>query len=169
VFCTLGSESANLAHSRQFFEKVIEAFAAKPEWQLVVAISDRMQTSEFCNVPANVVLVNWAPHLEILKRAAVMINHGGLGTVKECILSSVPMIVFPSTSDQPGNAARIVYHGLGLMGEIGKVNALQLRTMVQTVLEDPCFKERTQAMGDKFREMDDCQRGVEIVEDLISF
>lgn len=78
------------------------------------------------------------------------------------------MLVFPSTSDQPGNAARIVYHGLGLAGEIGKVDAQQLRTMVQTVLEDPSFKERTQTMRERFQEMADCQKGVEIVESLIA-
>jgi MGT family glycosyltransferase len=168
IFCTLGSESSNFKHGQRFFQTVIDAFAAKPEWQLVMAISRQMEASVFHGLAPNTLLVNWAPHLEILKRASLMINHGGLGTVKECILSGVPMLVFPTTSDQPGNAARVVYHKLGMMGDIGKVTAEQIRSMVQAMLEDSSYRERTEAMGRKFKEMDAGNKGVEFVEDLLA-
>lgn len=168
IFCTLGSESVNFTHSRRFFQTVIDAFAAEPEWQLVMAVGNRIETKEFQRVPANVILVNWAPHLEILKRSSLMINHGGLGTVKECILSGVPMIVFPSTSDQPGNAARVVYHGLGIAGNIGKISAPQLREMIKSMLHEPSYKVRTERMGQKFSQMETADKGVEIIEKLIA-
>jgi MGT family glycosyltransferase len=167
IFCTLGSESSYYKHSKRFFQTVIDAVAEKPEWQLVMAISNRMSADDFHGLTDNIVLVNWAPHLELLEKASVMINHGGLGTVKECILSVVPMIAFPTTADQPGNAARIAYHKLGIVGDMGKVTAAEIRTMVETVLADPSYKTRTESMLRRFKETEPSERGVEIVERLL--
>jgi UDP:flavonoid glycosyltransferase YjiC (YdhE family) len=63
--------------------------------------------------PPHVGIVERAPQLEILRRASLMITHGGLGSVKECAALGVPMLVFPLKDDQPGNAARVEARGLG--------------------------------------------------------
>src|SRR5262249_39837236 len=77
----------------------------------------------------NVRIVPFAPQLTILKKAAVAIIHGGAGAVRECIRFQVPMLVFPATWDQPGNAARVAHHELGLVGQVENIPQ-QLRTLL---------------------------------------
>jgi UDP:flavonoid glycosyltransferase YjiC (YdhE family) len=41
------------------------------------------------------------------------IVHGGIHTINECIMLKVPMLIYSGKkSDQDGNAARLIYHGL---------------------------------------------------------
>lgn len=96
-----------------------------------------------------------------------MINHGGLGTVKECVLSGVPMIAFPSTADQPGNAARIVYHQLGIMGNTTKVTPEEICSRVETVLTNSTYKKQTELMAHKFRKIECAENAVEVLEALL--
>ncbi len=57
----------------------------------------------------------WLPQLQILEYANLMITHGGLGTYKECVDTSVKMLVAPInlSLDQIGNSARIQKNGFG--------------------------------------------------------
>lgn len=167
VFCSLGSQSHIFKNGRAFFQRVIDAFAGKPEWQLVLAVGQHISPDSFQNIPANAVVVPWAPHAEIMKRASIMINHAGLGTIKECIYFGVPMLLFPELRDQPGYAARAVYHGLGLRGNIGKVSSAQILEMLDTINNDSSFKERVGAMSKAFQELELSQKGIRIVEVML--
>ncbi len=55
----------------------------------------------------NLTLVNWFDQNMLLQKSKVMITHGGIGSVKECIYSLTPMLCFPLTRDQPYNSKRI--------------------------------------------------------------
>jgi UDP:flavonoid glycosyltransferase YjiC (YdhE family) len=96
-----------------------------------------------------------------------MINHGGLGAVKECILFGVPMIVFPCRWDQPHNAARVVYHGLGVRGNINDASVEQIHSLIDVVDKDPKFKSRIDAMSKTFHEIENSGRGVQMVESIL--
>lgn len=167
IYCSLGSESHLYEQSWRLFRAIIEAMSAKPDWQLVLAIGPYLNTSDFQPHPENVVLVNWAPQLDMLRRASIMITHGGLGAVKECICLGVPMIVFPFKWDQPFNAARAVAHGLGVRGNVNNVSARQIHNLIDAIVGDPLLKIRIDAMSKKFNEIENSGRGVEILEKII--
>jgi UDP:flavonoid glycosyltransferase YjiC (YdhE family) len=97
-----------------------------------------------------------------------MLTHGGLNSVKECICLGVPMIVFPTGFDQPGNGARVVHHGLGLMEDIRKATPERLASMLDTVVGDSGYRARVRAMQAHFLAADASNRGVELVEHLIT-
>jgi UDP:flavonoid glycosyltransferase YjiC (YdhE family) len=168
IYCSMGSESHLYEDSTNLFRAIIEAMRERPDWQLVLAVGPYLKTSDFQSVPDNVVIVNWAPQLEMLERASIMINHGGLGAVKECILFGVPMIAFPCKWDQPFNAARVVAHGLGVRGSINKVTAGQIHRLIETVAGNPSFKSRIDAMSKVFNEIENSGKGVKILERIIS-
>jgi len=48
------------------------------------------------------IVVEFAPQLELLKRAALCITHAGLNTALECLSNGLPMVAIPITNDQPG-------------------------------------------------------------------
>lgn len=69
-------------------------------------------------LPANVHAFAYIPQLRVLRAADLSINHGGIHTIHECLHFGVPMLVYHGKkSDQPGCAARVQYHGVGVMAD----------------------------------------------------
>ncbi len=167
LYCALGSRGHVYARSRRFYQTVIDVMANKRDWQAIIVIGNHLSVEDFHSVPSNVLLVNWAPQLEVLKRASLMITHAGLGTVKECIYFGVPMIVCPIMGDTPGIAARVVYHGLGVMGSFRKVSVQQVLILLETIEKDASFKQRVRAMASKLREVGASQPGLQVINALL--
>lgn len=168
IYCTLGSQCHLFEGSRQFFQTIINAISGKPGWQMILSVGRHLST-EFENVPSNVLVVDWAPQLEVLKRASLMITHGGIGTLKDCIFFGVPMIVFPMMRDQAMSGARVVYHGLGVRGSIRNVTVEQVHSLIEKIEQDKGYLERVERMGQKFREMEQSGKGVRIIERMLNF
>ena len=91
------------------------------------------------------VIVKKAPQLELLRKASLMLNGGGLNSIKECLYFGVPMLVFPCTNDQPGNAARVRHHRLGYVGSPDKVRTAEILEMMNKIENDPVVQERVAA------------------------
>jgi zeaxanthin glucosyltransferase len=139
VYCSLGTlfeEKLRLDQATRFFNGIVHALAQRPGLQGVVRIGSRIRPEQVPGA-SNVQVVAQAPQLSLLRRAKLMIGHGGLGSIKECILSAVPMLVFPIAYDQPGNAARIAYHRLGLVGDIHRAPANAIGAAIDEILEAP--------------------------------
>ena len=169
IYCSLGTQSRFFeAESRILIQSVIGAMWARRDWQAVIATGARMNPNSFSEVHVNTVLVSRAPQLEILKRASLMITHGGLGSVKECIHFGVPMIVFPGVGDQPHNATRVVHHGLGARGDIRKVSIEVVQSLIDKVDKNPMFKSRVEAMSRKFKEIEAEDKGTRIIEKILA-
>jgi len=80
---------------------------------------------------------------------SLVITHGGLNTVLECLSEGVPMVALPITNDQPGVASRIAHLGVGECIPIKKLTAPTLRAAVGRVLASAAHKERaTQFAGE---------------------
>ena len=69
---------------------------------------------EAIDAPANVTVVERAPHSEVLRHAKVIVTHAGHGTVLKALAAGVPVVAMPLGRDQLDNAARVVHHGAGL-------------------------------------------------------
>jgi len=62
-----------------------------------------------------VIVVSYAPQIEVLRRSSLCITHAGLNTVLESLSNAVPMLALPITNDQPGVAARIANKKSGVV------------------------------------------------------
>jgi len=167
AYCSLGTESRRYDFSKAFLQTVVQVMAAKSEWQLILAAGTHLQINDFEPIPANVLVVNYAPQLRILERASLMITHGGLGTIKECIYFGVPMIVFPMGRDQPDNAARVVYHHLGLSATMQKTSVEQIAKLIDRIDANPLFRANATAMKKIFRERECSGEAVRLIESFL--
>ena len=163
IYCSFGSQSHLIEGSKQFFQTIIDAIAARPDWQLILTVGS-LNVEDFHSVTPNTLLVKTAPQLQVLKRASLMITHGGFNSVKECIFFNVPMILFPVIRDHPAIAARVVYHGLGITGDIREASVDQIRNFIDRILKDMTFKARVAAMGKVFRENEAASPSVQVIE-----
>jgi len=160
VYCSLGS----IASSGHFYQRVIDAVAREPDWQLVLNLGPALSPADFHGIPEDAILVNGAPQLALLRKAAVMVTHGGIGTVKECVFFAVPQIVFPIYFDQFGSASRVRYHGLGAAGSFAEADAEAIHALVCDTLRDADMKSRVQAMSAVFQALEAEEAGAVFVE-----
>lgn len=151
----------------RFFLIVINTSTKWPGWDWVLSIGDYLAVTDFPSNAQNVVIVNRAPQLDLLERASIMIGHGGANSIKECIYFGVPMIVFPLGFDQPGNIARVEYHGLGLKGDFEKITVDGLQSLIQAIDSDTGFRERVKTMQDKFIEAENAKLGIQTIKNII--
>jgi MGT family glycosyltransferase len=63
---------------------------------------------------ANITILERAPHRQVLRQAALVVTHGGHGTVMKALADGVPMVLLPHGRDQADTAARVTMRGAGL-------------------------------------------------------
>lgn len=164
VYCTLGTFAHRYRYAGRLLQAVVEAFRQRPAWQVLLQARDDPDGALCEPLPPNVLRVVQAPQLEVLSRSALCIHHGGLSTVREALFYGVPMVVFPCWFDQPGNAARVVYHRLGRRGDIRRVNASKLIELMDSVMDDPEILGAVARMKAVFRAQETCEAGIAFVD-----
>lgn len=168
VYCSLGTYLWRTKSAyRRFFRALLEAAAAMPERQFVIATGATVSPADLPEPSANVVLVETAPQLELLERASVAVTHAGANSVKECIWLGVPMVVLPLGGDQPGVAARAAHHGLAIRGAFDSVTARELQAMILTAEGSPYIRAQLRLMRQRFLDLEQEQRGLRIIETLL--
>ncbi len=164
IYCALGSQAHRSPAAARILETVLQAVQNRENWQLVMATSEDPERLVLPSASASTILVKTAPQLELLARALVMITHGGTGSLRECIFFGVPMIVMAHMRDHVGNAARVVYHGLGVREDPRKVTSGQLARDIELLLTDEAMRERVRTMQKEFRRLEAERPSLAIVE-----
>jgi UDP:flavonoid glycosyltransferase YjiC (YdhE family) len=80
------------------------------------------------------------------------------------------MLVYPfkKTTDQMGNAARVVYHGLGIAADRDTDDPQAICDHIRQLLSAPTYKTRVRAMQRQFEEYRRENRAVQAIEALIA-
>jgi zeaxanthin glucosyltransferase len=170
IYCAIGSHGAhwNQANRRRLVEALVQAGQAHPQWQLLLQLPGQDDLAGLGPLTSNILAAAWFPQLQALQRADLIICHGGFGTLREALFYGVPLIVFPFGVDQPGNAARIVYHHLGLAGDIQSVSPQQISAMIECVTSDPTFHEQALQFSQSLRADNDCTGAVAFLETFVN-
>jgi zeaxanthin glucosyltransferase len=165
VYCSLGSQcDLEPEVARRFFRAVLGAAAAHPEWQIILSVGRGFDPAELLPAPENVHVSRWVPQLDVLRRADLVVTHGGSGTVKESILLGVPMVVLPLMRDQFDMAQRVLYHRLGVAGKLAEITAEALGRLIGEAAADASLKPRVAAMRQRIEKEDRSSLGVDVVE-----
>jgi len=161
VYCSFGVAPKSPARVRRAARAALQAMAARPHLRMLIVLPPFM--GDDVVLPANVTRRRFVPQLAALARSALAVTHGGLGTVKECISAGVPMVVVPIGSDQPGNAARVAFHGLGRVLMPDTIDAVGLGAAIDAVLADAATRARVARMRDAFAAAEGEGRAVAVV------
>jgi zeaxanthin glucosyltransferase len=168
IYCSVGSHPDYCQHRVKLFRAVIQYLARHPGTQGILQIADQSEREMFSQLPGNAIISGWVPQLEVISRSSVFITHGGLSSVRESIYCGVPMIVFPWGVDQPGNAARVVFHHLGLKGNMKKITAKKLEQLINKLFHDNTYHTSIKKMQKIFKDQEDCKKGVEFINKVLS-
>jgi MGT family glycosyltransferase len=114
-------------------------------------------------LPSNVEVSAWVPHSEVLPHTALVLTHGGLGTVMASLAHGVPIICMPMGRDQDGNSARVARLGAGL--ELARdATPEQIADAIQTALRSPGLRHGAERIAAEIRHDIEADRAVRELE-----
>lgn len=170
IYISLGSQ-ANLypERSRLAYLKLMELIriTSDHDWFYALSFHESFALKELGKIPKNVIVSRWIPQINILQQASLMITHGGLGTIKECIFFKIPMIVIPLARDQFRNGEQVDHHQLGINLDLDITDVEELVSTVKYLLEDIAITSKLAEMNRIFTTAEDSELGADLIENYL--
>jgi MGT family glycosyltransferase len=118
--------------------------------------------------PRNAVALSYAAHDPIMRRAALVVTHGGHGTAMRSLRHGVPMVVNPGLAgDQPYVAAAVQEWGVG-RALAGDADVEAIRTAAREVLSAPSYRLRSEQHAKALAGVDGAANAADEVEALLA-
>ena len=152
--------------SEAIFRTIAEACAGI-DAQLLISLGGGLKPEQLGTLAGAPLVVGFAPQLEILRKAALVITHAGINTVLESLAEGVPLVAIPLGNDQPGVAARLEARGAGMAVSRHRLTPARLRKVIQQVLEEPGYRDVARRMQRCIREVDGPGRAAELIEEAL--
>ncbi len=170
IYCSLGTVTAEfLKVCTRFFRHIAKVCSQNPNIRIILSVGTFFNISDIPSIPQNLYVFDKVPQLALLQKCDIVINHGGMNTIYECIMAEKPMIVFPLSlkTDQSGNAARVVHHKIGMRGVIRKSTPRSIAGLMNKVIEEEAiYKENVRWLKSKF--VDKSAYALELIERIIN-
>jgi rhamnosyltransferase subunit B len=160
VIFTPGSAGATL-HS-YFRESVAAARDLGVRAMLVTNYPDQVPQQ----LPSNVRVFGYLPFSEILPRAAMLVYHGGIGTLAQTVKAGIPHLVVPNGHDQFDNGFRIERLGLGRSIPQTAYRARTVAPAIRRMLDDRELQYQCRAYSDRIDSDAALTRACELIESL---
>jgi MGT family glycosyltransferase len=140
----LVSFSTTFQNHAPVLQRVIDALATLPA-NAVVTLGGSIRPEALKPSP-NVRVVESAPHDAVMAQAALVITHGGHGTVARALRHQRPMLVLPHGRDQGDNAVRVTERGAGL-ALAPNASVADIRSAIARLLAEPEFTHAAHRLG----------------------
>jgi rhamnosyltransferase subunit B len=160
VVFTPGSAGATL--HRYFTESVAAARRLGVRSMLVTNFLDQVPT----DLPSHVKAFGYLPFSAILPRAALLVYHGGIGTLAQTIKAGIPHLVVPNGHDQFDNGWRIERLGLGRSIPQARYRARPVEAAIRTLLDDGGARARRLEFARRIDSESAVTRACELIESL---
>jgi UDP:flavonoid glycosyltransferase YjiC (YdhE family) len=98
-------------------------------------------------VPANATLVDWVSYSQVMPQSAIVVCHGGHGTMARALASGAAVVTVPASGDMGENGVRAQWAGAGLNLPARFLSPATLRWAVQSVLERPTLAARARELS----------------------
>lgn len=158
-----GSLGTLQSEGGRYFEMMAEACSGL-DAQLVLALG-RGTARAPGKLPGNPVVVDFAPQLELLSRAAATITHAGMNTTMQSLYFGVPAVAIPLTHDQPAIAARLARTGAGIAIPPRRLTASGLRDALKAILlPEGEFRVNARRLSNACRAAGGVERAADLAE-----
>jgi sterol 3beta-glucosyltransferase len=120
------------------------------------------------NVPANVFVLDSAPHSWLFPRMSAVVHHGGAGTTAEGLRAGKSTVIVPFIVDQLFWGKRVRELGAGPEPvPAKKLTVDKLADAIQAATTDPQMKDRAEGIGKAIRAEDGLGNAVKIVRQYL--
>ena len=159
VYATLGT-TRNI--QPRLFRMIAEACSTLGV-QLVISLGKRFDPVSFADLPGQPLVTKFAPQLELLKLAQVVISHGGPNTTFEALTEGKPLIVIPLAYDQPAIAKRLAKLQVAAVLPVQRISVLRIRRALVKILHEPQYRDAAETVQQRLRLVEGPSRAVDII------
>ena len=163
VYVTLGTifnqESGDL------FERIVEGVRGLPV-SVVATVGRELDPAVLGPQPANVHIGQYVPQARFLPSCALVVSHGGSGSVLGALAHGVPMVVVPIGADQPRNARRCADLGVARVVPAQEASPGRVRTAAAEVMADGMYRRNAARIRDEILALPGPDHAVALLEDL---
>jgi UDP:flavonoid glycosyltransferase YjiC (YdhE family) len=106
------------------------------------------------SLPAGVRHVDFVPFRWLLKRSALLVHHGGIGSMSQALAAGVPQVIMPMGFDQFDNAARVERLGVGRSLPPKRFRGPALADLIHGLLADAAVAGRCRDVAARLADAD---------------
>jgi rhamnosyltransferase subunit B len=160
IVFTPGSAGATM--HRYFQESVAAARELGVRTMLVTNYLDQVPAE----LPPHVKAFGYLPFSEVLSRTAMLVYHGGVGTLAQTIKAGIPHLVVPNGHDQFDNGFRIERLGLGRSIPQTAYRARTVVRAIRGILDDREIRSRCRDYSARIDSGDALARACGLIESI---
>jgi rhamnosyltransferase subunit B len=154
--------SAGSTMQRFFSESVQAAKRIEARAMLVTNFPGQVQR----NLPAGIQVFGYLPFSRLLPRSALLVYHGGIGTLAQGIKAGVPHLVVPHGYDQFDSGWRIEQLGLGRCVPESRYRAARIAPLMRQMLDDAALTQRCRQFSNRVDSVAALERACVLLENL---
>ena len=127
------SEYMGKEFCQQVWRTCFDAFGGDDVFLIIMTLGSMEDKPEgFPLMPANFLVCDAVPHIEVMRLCAAFVTHGGANGMHEALSLGVPMAVVPIFGDKPVDADTIARSGAGVSFRnlVSTLSTTSLRTAV---------------------------------------
>lgn len=151
--------------SGDLFERVLDGLSQLPA-NVLATVGNEIDPSELGHGPGHVHIERFVPQDEILPHAALVISHGGSGSVSGALVHGLPMLITPMGADQLDNAARVQALGIGRWHDPVSVTPAAVRDAAVTILSDSRYHNAAAVLRDEYAALPGADHALALIERL---
>jgi MGT family glycosyltransferase len=133
----------------EFYRVCMDALGGMKQ-RVVLSVGRRTDVASLGKLPANFLVRNWVPQLQVLSRASLFLTRAGANSVHEALLYGVPMVLFPQIAEQKIVAKQIATLGAGVILSEG-VKPQELRRQIERMLDTASFRHAAEKLSPSLR------------------
>ena len=115
-------------------------------------------------LPPTIIHRRYAPFSLVLPRAALLVSHGGIGTVAQALAAGIPQLIMPMAFDQPDNAFRLQALGVARWLAPGRFTADRVAAALHTLLGASETIRAARSWRSRLSELDGIRTACDILE-----
>jgi UDP:flavonoid glycosyltransferase YjiC (YdhE family) len=159
IVFTLGSAAVHTAGD--FFDESLAAARALGKRSVLLAGPNRLK-----DPGPDACCVDYAPHSQVLPLAEAIVHPGGVGTLGQAMRAGKPMLVVPTSNDQPDNAARVRRLGIARVLSRTKYRRDRVERELLLLLRDPACSAKAAEVGREVASEDGARAAADAIERL---
>lgn len=134
-------------HARDFFACAVSA--VNQLWRRAIFLS-RERSQIPTRLPESILWQPYVPLSVLLRHAAVLVHHGGIGTTAEALRSGIPQLIAPFAWDQFDNGARIASLGIGMVIPAKRLRPRKLARSLQHLYTSETVRAQCSLLESRF-------------------
>lgn len=164
VYVTAGTEPPSITFPW------IDVFAGLADLDVdaIATVGPHVDPATFGSVPPNVRVERFVPQADLLGRAAVVVSHGGAGTVLGAAAHGRPQLVVPLFADQWENGVAVGDAGCGIVAGPDRRSRADLDRSLRTVLADSALLSGAMRVAEEIAAMPTATELAAEIEALIA-